>query len=649
MSVIAKVWVEPDCITCNACEDICPEVFKVTDDSSMILAEVRADGVFDMNDGAKSPLTGTLGADLADLIVEAAEACPVEVIKFELAEGAAEEVAPAVEVVDVVPAAVEAVAAPAAGVSDALAAVMDGDRSLTVMFGSQTGNAAGLAEQTAKMAADFGLQAKVVDMDGADTSALAAGRLLIITSTWGEGEMPDNAETLWQATNSANPGLGGTHYSVCAIGDTSYDEFCKAGTDWDDKLAALGATSVRDIQLCDVDYTPPWKLWVVEALSRIACVDASGTFHEILVDEMLAYGTSGDDDGVIDGDFAPATVVADEMSITLRLFRYDPVAASSGFDSVACALPGHATLQNLLEAVQGDLDGSLAFRRGDGCGTPTTAVRANGRVVLADVARLDTLVSEGGTLLVEPLPGLPVVRDLVVDTSRIERQRAEAKPWMRADPRAGERLANGSTMGTMASADATSLHQRFDAVSDLAAHGMSDTTPHDDAYLGPGLLTRLWQRASDPRSGADQRRDLMKTLQHEGGMWSETDISSIRRQGEDGRLVAEAMLDARGRLLHEFRFAGRSGRHVKWFSRTVKWSGNLNETILAAQTMGPLGALMNLPATVRMATGFTRTGGPLARDLQGFLAPGKMPKIVNSNVDDHHQVKAIFDALDRRF
>jgi len=94
MSVIAKVWVEPDCITCNACEDICPEVFKVTDDSSMILAEVRSDGVFGMNDGVKSPLTGTLGADLADLIEEAADACPVEVIKFEYAETAAEEAAP---------------------------------------------------------------------------------------------------------------------------------------------------------------------------------------------------------------------------------------------------------------------------------------------------------------------------------------------------------------------------------------------------------------------------------------------------------------------------------------------------------------------------------------------------------------------------
>ncbi|GIR77233.1 MAG: hypothetical protein CM15mP79_1700 [Methanobacteriota archaeon] len=93
------------------------------------------------------------------------------------------------------------------------------------------------------------------------------------------------------------------------------------------------------------------------------------------------------------------------------------------------------------------------------------------------------------------------MRDLVVDTSRIERQRAEAKPWMRADPRAGERLANGSTMGTMASADATSLHQRFDAVSDLAAHGMSDTTPHDDAYLGPGFHPAMAARQRS-RSGA---------------------------------------------------------------------------------------------------------------------------------------------------
>ena len=81
MAVVAKVWIDEDCITCDACEDICPEVFKVTDDSSQILAAVRTDGVFDRNVGG-SPLVGALGTELGDIIIEAAEACPVEVIKY---------------------------------------------------------------------------------------------------------------------------------------------------------------------------------------------------------------------------------------------------------------------------------------------------------------------------------------------------------------------------------------------------------------------------------------------------------------------------------------------------------------------------------------------------------------------------------------
>jgi len=650
MAVIAKVWIEPDCITCNACEDICPDVFKVEEDSSMILAAVRADGAYDTNAGAKSPLSGTLGADLADLIIEAAEDCPVEVIKYELAEGATDDApAPVADAAADAPAVAVAESAPVAGVSEALAAVMEGDRSLTILFGSQTGNAAGLAERTAKLAENYGLQATVKDMDDASVDSLSTTRLMVITSTWGEGEMPDNAEALWKAASAGGPSLSATHFTVCAIGDTSYDEFCKAGHDWNNRLEAMGAVRVHGMAECDVDYVPPWQAWVAEALSRIACVDASGTFHETLVEEMSAFASSGDDDSIADGDFTPGQVLSEEMSITLRVFRYDPVASSSGFDTVACALPGHATVQDLLVAISNDLDGSLAFRRGNGAGTPTTALRANGRIVLSDVTRLDALVNDGGTLLVEPLPGHPIVKDLVVDPSRVERALAAASPWMRADPREGEVLANGSSMGTMAAVAAEDLHRRFDVHAPEAAHGMSDCTPHDPSYLGPGVLTRLWQRASDPRVGAEQRRSLLRTLQDEGGVWSETDLSAIRRQGQEGRLVAEAMTDARGRLLSEFRFAGRSGRHIKWFSRTVKWSGTLNETILAAQTMGPIGAIMNLPATVRMATGFTRTGAPLARDLQGFIAPGKMPPLVNSLVDDHHEVKAIFDALDRRF
>ena len=59
-------------------------------------------------------------------------------------------------------------------------------------------------------------------------------------------------------------------FSICAIGDTAYDEFCKAGVDWNDKYKSLGANMVHEIQLCDVDYEPPWAVWVAEALPKIA-------------------------------------------------------------------------------------------------------------------------------------------------------------------------------------------------------------------------------------------------------------------------------------------------------------------------------------------------------------------------------------------
>jgi ferredoxin len=80
---ITKVWIEEGCIVCNACETTCPEVFNVTEDSCHIRAEVRVDGTINTNLPGKSPLKGTLGADLADQIIEAAEGCPVEVIKYE--------------------------------------------------------------------------------------------------------------------------------------------------------------------------------------------------------------------------------------------------------------------------------------------------------------------------------------------------------------------------------------------------------------------------------------------------------------------------------------------------------------------------------------------------------------------------------------
>ena len=654
MTVVAKVWIDEDCITCDACQDIAPEVFEVTDETSQILAAVRVDGGFDRNEG-KSPLSGDFGTSYADIILEAAEACPVEVIKFELvADGAETEAVPEAPAAEAAVEAAPAAVAVGGAASEELTALMGGDRSLTILFGSQTGNAAGLAEKTAKMATNYGLEASVVDMDGYDKSNLAnIKRLLVITSTWGEGEMPDNAEALWQSVQSDAPALATMHYSICAIGDTSYDEFCKAGLDWDGKLSSLGATSVQEIKLCDVDFEPPWNEWVLEALPRIACVDASGTLQVELVEEMKAYGTSDDDD-VVEGDFAPGVIDATEIQVELELFRYCPAQGERGWDVVATAVPASASLEDLFMTFQRDVDGSFAFRRGVVGATATTGVRANGRVVLADVARVGDLVSNG-KLKIEPLPGYPVIRDLIVDTRKFEENRSKAKPWMQADPREGERLLSGQAVGVLASETALALRQMNAVSSHMLAHGMSDTVDFDTDYEGPGIHLQRWIRINDPRTSAKHRSQLMASLQGKGGIWNEADSASIARHGVAGAALADTLNDARSLLLSEYKNAGKHGRLVKWYGRSVKWSGKLNETTLYRQVLGPLGLVSNVFSGVsaRMMLGFTRTGGPPIRSLQALLLPpagvGKIPNMFNGKVEGHHEVVSLFNELDQRF
>lgn len=655
MPTIAKVWIEEDCITCDACQDILPEVFEVTDDTSQIKADVREDGSFDRNTGL-SAIKNEFRSEYSELIEEAADACPVEIIKFEYeggaAEEAAEEVAPVAEVA-AVPAAVADVGADA-GV---LAGVLSGDRSLAIFFGSQTGNAAGLAEKTAKYAVAYGLEPSVIDMDGYDQSKFASHkRILIITSTWGEGEMPDNAEDLWNATSASNPSLAGVHYSVCAIGDSSYDEFCKAGEDWDEKFAALGATRILAMKMCDVDFDEPWTQWVNEVLPRIACVDSTGVFHEDLVEAMAAYGAGDEDDGADEGDFSPPSILHATISLTMRIFRYDPIMAQSGYDTIAVALPGHATIEDALVAIKREADGSLTFRSGNVAGlNPLTGVKANGRIVPADTTRICDLVGDGDTLTVEPLPGYEVLKDLMVSYDRFDAARTNSKPWLVADPRQGERLASGAPMGVMDSADATSLHALADVGSLQLVNAMSDTYDVDDVYSGPGIALQRWVRSQDPRSGAPHVKKMFDLMQRKGGVWDEADISSIHRHGIDGSQAADSLYAARARLLAEFKFSGKSGRLVKGYSRSVKMSGNVNETTLYRSVLGPLGLGSNIMngVSLRMLLGFTRNGGPIMRGFQGMLVPpagiGKIPDMFNSKVANHHQVVAIFNELDRRF
>lgn len=210
-------------------------------------------------------------------------------------------------------------------------------------------------------------------------------------------------------------------------------------------------------------------------------------------------------------------------------------------------------------------------------------------------------------------------------------------------------------MGAMDPALATGLHQAGDVLSFQLIQAMSDTIAHDPHYEGPGVHFQQWLRAMDPRTSEVQRRTLLKSLQEKDGVWSEADHASLMRYGEDGRLAAKGLNDARGALLNQSRYAGKSGRLVKWYGRSVKWSGKVNETTLYRQVLGPLGLVGNIFSGVsaRMALAFTRNGAPPIRSLQALLLPpsgvGRIPNMINSKVEHYHEVVSLFNEIDQRF
>ncbi len=150
-------------------------------------------------------------------------------------------------------------------------------RTIHILYGSQTGTAESVARDAVKVAKAHGLNPILKSMDEVDADALTKiETLLIVTSTYGEGEMPDNAQVLWSAVKADSMAkLDNLQFAVLALGDTSYDLFCQAGIDWDNRLAELGATRLQTRVDCDVEYEEPAEEWMHSVIPALAGSDAT--------------------------------------------------------------------------------------------------------------------------------------------------------------------------------------------------------------------------------------------------------------------------------------------------------------------------------------------------------------------------------------
>lgn len=141
---------------------------------------------------------------------------------------------------------------------------------LTILYGSQTGNAKGLAKSLAAQASAEGLNVELKSMGELKPKAIKnITHLLIVASTNGEGEAPDDAIALHEFLASKKaPKLDHLHYSVLALGDTSYEFFCQTGKDFDLYLEKLGAKRIAPRVDCDVDYEVDANTWSANVIKQ---------------------------------------------------------------------------------------------------------------------------------------------------------------------------------------------------------------------------------------------------------------------------------------------------------------------------------------------------------------------------------------------
>ena len=233
---------------------------------------------------------------------------------------------------------------------------------LTILYGSQTGNAKGVAAKLKAQAESRGLAVKLVSMADYKPTALKKEKFItVVVATYGEGEPPEDAEALHEfLTTKKAPKLDGVKVAVIGLGDSSYEFFCQTAKDFEQRLNTLGAETIYQRADLDVDYEDEATTWITGALDAFE------------PDLKAQQGSSGGQ--VIAMPFAGSATVASQYT------KQNPFAAELG---LVQKITGRDSTKDVRH-VEISLEGSdISYIPGDSLGV----------YFLNDEARVDELLT----------------------------------------------------------------------------------------------------------------------------------------------------------------------------------------------------------------------------------------------------------------